>query len=186
MGVTVALSFVACGYLLIGKEDAIALSDASGVEAMAKIIAGRADGPYEAELARIVSAKASALMEGIAATVDRDTILALEPDPPATLDETECDEAFLAIADMIDMRMPFTQGHSRALAELAEAGGREIGMPAADIRAVRWSGHVHDIGELVVLVATMAPHPMALPLRVSYLTAAKQPGSRCRWRHRPG
>jgi HD-GYP domain-containing protein (c-di-GMP phosphodiesterase class II) len=140
--------------LITLAQDAIALSDASGVETMARIIASRADGPYEAELALLLSANAAALMEGIGATVDRETVLALEVDPPVMLDEAECDKAFLAIADMIDMRMPFTHGHSRAVAELAEAAGREIGLPAADIRTVRWAGLVHDIGELVVPVAT--------------------------------
>lgn len=140
--------------LITLAQDAIALSDAHGVETMATTIASRADGPYEAELAHVVSANAPALMQGIGATVDRETILALEPDPTVTLDEAECDEAFLAIADMIDMRMPFTLGHSRAVADLAEAAGRGIGMPAADVRALRWSGHVHDIGELIVPVAT--------------------------------
>jgi HD-GYP domain-containing protein (c-di-GMP phosphodiesterase class II) len=57
-------------------QDAIALSDASGLEAMAEIVASRADGPYEAELARVVSANAPALLEGIGSTVDRETILA--------------------------------------------------------------------------------------------------------------
>lgn len=135
-------------------QDAIALSDSVGVAAMAEIIAGRADGPYEASLARLVAANAPALMAGIGATVDRETILALEPDPPARLDEAACDEAFLAIADMIDMRMPCTLGHSRAVAELAEAAGRQIGLPASDVRALRWAGCIHDIGELVVPVST--------------------------------
>ena len=140
--------------LITLAQDAIALSDAHGVETMARIVASRADGPYEGELARLVSADAPALMAGVGATVDRETVLALEPDPPATLNESECDEAFLAIADMIDMRMPFTQGHSRAVAELAEAAGRLAGMPEADVRALRWAGLVHDIGELIVPVAT--------------------------------
>jgi HD-GYP domain-containing protein (c-di-GMP phosphodiesterase class II) len=135
-------------------QDAIALSDASGVKAMAEIIASRADGPYEGELARLVSVNAATLMAGIGDTIDRETILALEPDPPAVLDEAECDEAFVAIADMVDMRMPFTHGHSRAVAELAEAAGRKIGLPAVDVRALRWAGLVHDIGELAVPVAT--------------------------------
>ena len=140
--------------LITLAQDAIALSDAHGVEAMAEMVAGRADGPYEADLARLAAANAAALMDGVGPTVDRETILALEPNPPATLSEAECDEAFLAIADMIDMRMPFTQGHSRAVAELAEGAGREAGMPAAEVRALRWSALVHDIGELVVPVAT--------------------------------
>lgn len=140
--------------LITLAQDAIAVSDAVGVEAMADVIAGRADGPYEADLARLVSLHAKELMDGIGATVDRETILALEPDPPATLDETASDEAFTAIADMIDMRMPFTHGHSRAVAQLAEGAGRRIGLPEPDVRALRWAGCIHDIGELIVPVST--------------------------------
>ncbi|TPM12341.1 HD domain-containing phosphohydrolase, partial [Mesorhizobium sp. B2-3-5] len=140
--------------LITLAQDVIALSDAVGIEAMAEIVANRGDGPYEAGLARLVSANAAVLMEGIGATVDRETILALEPDPPVMLDEAACEEAFLAIADMIDMRMPFTQGHSRMVADLAEGAGARAGLPAPDLRALRWSGFIHDIGELVVPVAT--------------------------------
>ena len=55
---------------------------------------------------------------------------------------------------MIDMRMPFTQGHSRAVAELAARAGRDSGLADADQRALRWAGMIHDIGELIVPVAT--------------------------------
>jgi HD-GYP domain-containing protein (c-di-GMP phosphodiesterase class II) len=70
------------------------------------------------------------------------------------LDEAECEEAYLAIADMIDMRMPFTFGHSRAVAALAAAAGKRAGLPAADIRALRWAAYTHDIGELATPVST--------------------------------
>ncbi|ESY65835.1 LuxR C-terminal-related transcriptional regulator [Mesorhizobium sp. M0051] len=140
--------------LITLAQDVIALSDAVGIVEMAETVASRGDGPYAAHLARLVAANAAVLMEGIGVTVDRETILALEPDPPVSLDEADCDEAFLAIADMIDMRMPFTQGHSRMVAELAEGAGRQMGLPAADVRALRWAGCIHDIGELVVPVAT--------------------------------
>ncbi len=140
--------------LITLAQDAIALADASGVEAMARFIARRGDGPYEAALANLVSDNAATLMAGIGAAVDPETILALEPEPPVLLNEADCEEAFLAIADMIDMRMPFTQGHSRAVAALAEAAGRKIGLPEPEVRALRWSGYVHDLGELVVPVST--------------------------------
>jgi len=55
---------------------------------------------------------------------------------------------------MIDMRMPHTLGHSRAVAALADAAGRHMGLPAQDIRELRWSAYVHDIGELAVPVST--------------------------------
>ena len=70
------------------------------------------------------------------------------------LDEDACEEAYLAIADMIDMRMPFTFGHSRAVASLAAAAAKQMGLPASDIRDVRRAAYTHDIGELTVPVST--------------------------------
>jgi hypothetical protein len=62
---------------------------------------------------------AERFLSGLDGPVDRETILALEPAPHAMLDEAACEKAYLAIADFIDMRMPFTFGHSRAVASLA-------------------------------------------------------------------
>ena len=55
---------------------------------------------------------------------DCEVILALEPLPCGVLDEAACEEAYLAIADMIDMRVPHTFGHSRAVAEIADLASR--------------------------------------------------------------
>jgi HD-GYP domain-containing protein (c-di-GMP phosphodiesterase class II) len=135
-------------------QDAIALYEAHGFEGMTKMIAKRAGGGYEPQLAELFVAHADKLMVGLDGPVDRETILALEPAPHATLDEQGCDEAFLAFADMIDMRMPFTFGHSRAVAALTEAACKRAGLPAADIRGARWAAYTHDIGELAVPVST--------------------------------
>jgi len=94
------------------------------------------------------------VLAGLDGPVDRETILALEPAPHAFLDEQACEEAYLAIADMIDMRMPFTFGHSRAVAALAGAAAKQMGLPASDIRGARWAAYTHDIGELAVPVST--------------------------------
>ena len=135
-------------------QDAIALSDELGHEEMARIVASRGGGPYETALAELVAAHAAELVDGIGASVERETILDLEPTPHAVLDEAGAEEAFRAIADMIDMRMPFTHGQSRAVAELAANAGREMGLAEAELRALRWAGMIHDIGELIVPVAT--------------------------------
>jgi len=135
-------------------QDAIALIDHLGFDALKAKIAERAGGAYETELAELFLAHCEALVKGLDGPVDRETILALEPLPHAMLDEAECEEAYLAIADMIDMRMPFTFGHSRAVAALATAAGKRAGLPAADIRAVRWAAYTHDIGELAIPVST--------------------------------
>lgn len=135
-------------------QDAIALGDHVGFDAMKAKIAERAGGAYEAELAERFLAHADQLMDGLDGPADRETILAMEPEPHATFDEAACEEAYLAIADMIDMRMPFTFGHSRAVAALAEAAGKRMGLPSADIRVLRWAAYSHDIGELAIPVST--------------------------------
>jgi len=135
-------------------QDAIALSEAFGLEAMTGMIAKRGGGAYEQELADLFVAHAGDLMAGLDDPVDRETILALEPEPHAMLDEEGCEQALVAIADMIDMRMPFTFGHSRAVAALAAAACKVAGLPAPDIRDVRWAAYTHDIGELAVPVST--------------------------------
>jgi HD-GYP domain-containing protein (c-di-GMP phosphodiesterase class II) len=135
-------------------QDAISLTEARGFEAMIETLAKRRDGAYQAELVDVFLADAEALLQGLDGVVDRETILALEPEPHVWLDARACEEAFVAIADMVDMRMPFTYGHSRAVAALAEAAGKCVGMPEADIRNIRWAGYVHDVGELAVPVST--------------------------------
>ena len=135
-------------------QEAIALAEVHGHEAMKSMIAGRAGGGYEPALAGLFLAHADQLMQGLDQPVDRETILALEPEPHAMLDEDGCNQTFLAIADMIDMRMPFTFGHSRAVASLAEAAAKRAGLPTADIRAAKWAAFTHDIGELAVPVST--------------------------------
>ena len=111
-------------------QDAIALNDHHGFEAMKAMIAKRAGGGYEPELADLFLEHAEALLAGLDGPVDRETILALEPEPHGMLSEEEAEEAYLAIADMIDMRMPFTFGHSRAVAALADAAAQAAGSSA--------------------------------------------------------
>jgi len=136
------------------SQDAIVLTEAHGAETMAAMIAKRKGGAYEPALADSFLGQYQRLLEGTDGAIDRETILALEPLPHAVLDDAACEEAYLAIADMVDMRMPFTFGHSRAVASLADAAGKRMGLPATDIRELRWSGYVHDIGELAVPVST--------------------------------
>ena len=135
-------------------QDAIALNEAHGLEAMKTMIGQRAGGGYETPLTELFLANANQLMAGLDLPVDRAAILALEPAPHAMMSEQGCDDAFLAIADMIDMRMPFTFGHSRAVASLTEAACSTAGLPAANTRTAKWAALTHDLGELAIPVST--------------------------------
>ena len=57
----------------------------------------------------------------------------------------------LAIANFVDLKSPYTLGHSRAVAELAAAAGRAARAPGrARSRTLRRAGLVHDFGRLGV------------------------------------
>ncbi|HEY7173651.1 MAG TPA: HD domain-containing phosphohydrolase, partial [Micromonosporaceae bacterium] len=50
----------------------------------------------------------------------------------------------------IDVKSPYTLGHSYAVAELAEAAARGVGLRDADATLVRRAGLLHDLGRLGV------------------------------------
>ena len=58
-----------------------------------------------------------------------------------------------AFADFADAKTPFTLGHSRGVAELAETAAHHLGLSSADATCVRRAGLLHDIGRSGVLNA---------------------------------
>ena len=135
-------------------QDALVLCEAHGFEIMRALVAKRRGGAYDPALTDLFLERSEAFMQGMDGAIERSEILSLEPAPQALLDEAALDEAFSALADMADMRMPFTLGHSRAVSALCEAAGRRFGLPQADLTALRRAGLAHDIGELALPVDT--------------------------------
>jgi PAS domain S-box-containing protein/putative nucleotidyltransferase with HDIG domain len=55
-----------------------------------------------------------------------------------------------AVGSTVEIRDPYTAGHQRRVAELAAAIAHELGLPEDDIKAIRLTGMVHDIGKIYV------------------------------------
>ena len=66
------------------------------------------------------------------------------------MSDAEFDAALEAIADFVDLKSPYTLGHSRGVAELAEAAARNYGLSAEECNRLRRAGLVHDLGRLGV------------------------------------
>jgi HD-GYP domain-containing protein (c-di-GMP phosphodiesterase class II) len=79
-----------------------------------------------------------------------ETVLAIEPGPRPVMARDQLDDAALAIADFADLKLPFTVGHSRGVAALAEAAARRCRLPDDDLAAVRRAGLMHDLGRVGV------------------------------------
>ena len=72
------------------------------------------------------------------------------PDPEVRLTDEGLDRLVCAIGDFVDLKCPFTLGHSRAVASLSAAAGESLGMRPGDVRTLRRAGHLHDLGRLGV------------------------------------
>ncbi len=77
-------------------------------------------------------------------------VMEAEPYPPILLGGGRFDAALEAIADFVDLKSPYTIGHSRAVAGLAAAAARRLELAAAEVDTVRRAGLIHDLGRLGV------------------------------------
>lgn len=134
-------------------QDAMVLAEGNGIPIAIERLTVRGEAAYGPGLVEAFAARVEHLLRGMEVDPDRATVLALEPRPHVLLDAAAIEDAFMAIADMVDMRMPYSYGHSRAVAKLAEAAGRRLGLPESELRVLRWAALVHDLGELAVPVA---------------------------------
>ncbi|OBG15058.1 LuxR family transcriptional regulator [Mycolicibacterium celeriflavum] len=78
------------------------------------------------------------------------TALQYAPDRGTRLDEQSLDALLVALGDFVDLKCPFTLGHSRAVAELAASAAEALGLEAAAVATTRRAGYVHDLGRIGV------------------------------------
>jgi HD-GYP domain-containing protein (c-di-GMP phosphodiesterase class II) len=58
------------------------------------------------------------------------------------------EDLIAALGDFVDLKSPYTVGHSRSVAGLAAAAGRHLGLPDPSITRLRRAGHLHDLGRI--------------------------------------
>ncbi len=133
-------------------QDAILLKDTFGMDEATVLIGKRRGSAYDPVLVDAFHARPADLLAGLDRTPEAHAVRTLAP-TPAEMSGVEIDATCLVIADMVDMCMPNSVGHSRAVAQLAESAARLMGLPEREIVTIRRAGWVHDIGELVLPVA---------------------------------
>ena len=101
-------------------------------------------------LAVLVCARAEEIFGGLEAIPAWQTVIAAEPALAVGLSEAQLDSALAAIANFVDLKSPFTLGHSVAVADLAGEAGHRLGLPREDVLVLRRAGLVHGFGRLGV------------------------------------
>ena len=102
----------------------------AGATALARRRAGR---QFDPDLAALLCSHAEEIFGGLEAAPAWRTVIAAEPALAMELSPDQLDRALAAIANFVDLKSPFTLGHSVAVAELAEEAGRRLGLPPEQV-----------------------------------------------------
>lgn len=78
------------------------------------------------------------------------TALRYAPDRGTRLDGAALDTLLKALGEFVDLKCPFTLGHSSAVAGLAASAGELLGLDEDAIATTRRAGYVHDLGRIGV------------------------------------
>src|SRR5205823_6015078 len=102
------------------------------------------------ELVDTFCAQAPMLFSDLDTATSWDLVIDAEPSLGPMLGADRLDDALEAIGEFAELKSAWRMGHSRGVAELAEAAARTVGLPDDDVVSLRRSALVHDIGHLGV------------------------------------
>lgn len=121
-----------------------------GVEAAVRAASEGSGSEFDPSVVAVFREQAPHLLSELDAATNWDVVLAAEPSLQTMIADDRFEGALEAVADFIDLKSPFTIGHSRGVADLAAGAARDLGLPPDDVVAVRRAGLVHDFGRLGV------------------------------------
>jgi HD-GYP domain-containing protein (c-di-GMP phosphodiesterase class II) len=121
-----------------------------GIEGAMAMVRARRGGQFDPKVADTFLHHAEAILAGPPTGDAWDAALRAAPDHRQHLDDQTLDALLVALGDFVDLKCPFTLGHSRAVARLAGDAALAAGLDADAAALTRRAGHVHDLGRIGV------------------------------------
>jgi HD-GYP domain-containing protein (c-di-GMP phosphodiesterase class II) len=119
-----------------------------GPEAAREMVRRRSGGWFDPAVAEAFRTIGPEVLERL----DRDdpwtAVLEAEPEPVREIAADRLEAVAEAFGDMVDLKTPFTLGHSSGVAELATVAAERMGI--SDTRTMRVAGLLHDLGRTAV------------------------------------
>jgi HD-GYP domain-containing protein (c-di-GMP phosphodiesterase class II) len=109
---------------------------------------------YDPQIAELFARVGPSLLNRLQSEPAWETVLLIEPQPARMLAAAEFDDVLHKVANFVDMRSPYTVGHSPAVAGLAEATARRLGLSDSEAISLRQAGLLHDLGRAGVPVSS--------------------------------
>lgn len=128
---------------------AVLAADASGPAAAPEEVRRRAGSLLDPELAAVFADRWEEWLDP-ADQDPYDAALDCEPDPVVLVGEERLETIARTFGSLADLKSPWLQGHSSAVAALAGAAAEALGLPPPEVTRVRVAGHLHDLGRLGV------------------------------------
>ncbi len=110
----------------------------------------RRDRTYDPALADLFVAHGRTWFDRLDRLEPWDGVLQLEPRPWRMLEGDTLDSALGVAADFIDLKSPYTAGHSRRCAALGADAARRLGCAEETVATLRRASLVHDFGTTAV------------------------------------
>lgn len=117
-----------------------------GIEAACTMLRSRRGTEFDPRLVDLLLENATTVLADLNDIDPWQTVLAECPDLDLRIPEGELDGVLTVLADYADLKSPRILGHSRAVADLAEAAGIHAGLAGADVTLVRRAALVHRLG----------------------------------------
>jgi HD-GYP domain-containing protein (c-di-GMP phosphodiesterase class II) len=121
-----------------------------GIDAAVEVARRRRGRQFAPALVDRLCLEAELMLSGLDADTSWDELIDAEPALRPAMSEGQLERALEAIADLADLKSPYTTGHSRGVAELASAAARHSGFSAEQADEVRSAALLHDLGRLGV------------------------------------
>lgn len=133
-----------------------------GSSAALSLARQRSGRQFDPTLVAELTGDAGRILGGLDAIRSWDCVVASEPGLHRCLRGPAVDDALLAVADFVDLKSPFTLGHSRGVADLASGAAAVLGLPGGERESLRRAALLHDLGRLGVSNAIWdKPGPLA-------------------------
>jgi HD-GYP domain-containing protein (c-di-GMP phosphodiesterase class II) len=121
-----------------------------GVPGAVAMASSRRGGQFDPQVVDTFVQNAEAILAGPPTGDAWEAALREAPDRHQQLDEGGLDSLLIALGDFVDLKCPFTLGHSRAVARLAADAAAAADLGADAVALTRRAGHVHDLGRIGV------------------------------------
>jgi HD-GYP domain-containing protein (c-di-GMP phosphodiesterase class II) len=119
-----------------------------GEDAAVALARKRRGSQFDPELADLIGTDAAGILGGLGTTRTWDAVIGAEPSLIVTLSSESLDAALLGVANFVDLKSPYMLGHASAVAKLATAAGRELGLDEADLQLLHRAALVSGLGRL--------------------------------------